>query len=163
MVAYLNLSIAAERAGRGNEALSWGRLATEVGPDDARPHVQYSRLLAAHGDAAGARRELALASRAAACLVLRREPDNAFARRRLGSALVELGQTEQGLAELRRAVSLDEGDSANHLALGEGLVAAGLSSDAVREYERVLAIQPNGPAADAARKRIQSMAPPAHK
>ncbi len=67
--------------------------------------------------------------------------DNPRAHQLLGSALIEVGATSEGIAELETAVRGDESSPAAHSALAAGLQTAKRLDEAAAHYERALALR----------------------
>ncbi len=67
--------------------------------------------------------------------------ENPRAHQLLGSALIEVGATSEGIAELETAVRMDPSSPAAQAALGAGLQTAGRLDEAAAHYEQALALR----------------------
>jgi tetratricopeptide (TPR) repeat protein len=68
--------------------------------------------------------------------------DNFIAHNQLGNALVDQGQTEQGIAEFREALRIDPNFEQAHYNLGNALRARGEADAGIAEYREALRINP---------------------
>jgi tetratricopeptide (TPR) repeat protein len=71
--------------------------------------------------------------------------DNFIAHNQLGNALVDQGQTEQGIAEFREALRIDPNFEQAHYNLGNALRARGEADAGIAEYREALRINPAYP------------------
>lgn len=83
------------------------------------------------------------AARAALVEALRADPNNSEARRWYGLLLLQEGETEEGLEQLRISRSLDPLSPAPALDLAEAMVAAGQTAEGLRELERWVERRPD--------------------
>ncbi|MCA3309341.1 MAG: tetratricopeptide repeat protein [Roseomonas sp.] len=82
----------------------------------------------------------------AACLaVLKREPRHADALHLAGLLATQLGQLDEGINRLRRALAIKPKDAAIHGHLGLALVKGGHDAEAMVSFEKSLALNPNSP------------------
>jgi len=82
----------------------------------------------------------------AACLeVLKRDPRHADALNLAGLLATQLGQLDEGISRLRRAVAIKPKDAAIHGHLGLALVKRGHDAEAMASFEKSLALNPNSP------------------
>jgi Tfp pilus assembly protein PilF len=75
--------------------------------------------------------------------ILKEHPEDAASRAKLGAALVTAGDTDQGMAELRRALELDSSLAIAHFNLGATLAQQGKITDAITEYQAALKVDPD--------------------
>lgn len=66
----------------------------------------------------------------------------ATVRLQYGVVLLRLGRTEDGVAQLRRAVELDPSNARAHHKLGAGLARLGLEAEALPWFERAVELAP---------------------
>lgn len=64
------------------------------------------------------------------------QPDDALARRALASSYLKLGLPTKAVAQLRKALELDQGSSTTYLELGKALEAAGMADEAAGVYRQ---------------------------
>jgi cytochrome c-type biogenesis protein CcmH/NrfG len=64
---------------------------------------------------------------------------------------------EEAIAALRQAISLDAGHTKAHVLLGQFLTARGEHRAAWREFDAVLALQPEGSEAETAREGLREL------
>jgi tetratricopeptide (TPR) repeat protein len=82
----------------------------------------------------------------AACLaVLKREPRHADALHLAGLLATQLGQLDEGINRLRRAVAIKPKDAAIHGHLGLALVKGGHDAEAMVSFEKSLELNPKSP------------------
>lgn len=74
--------------------------------------------------------------------LVRMSPETPAFHRQLGSALVRMGQTEQGIAELTVALDMEPGSPGAHYELGDVLQQAGRSAKARPHFEIALELEP---------------------
>lgn len=74
--------------------------------------------------------------------VLAEDPDNPFALSRSGALLAEAGRTDEGIARLRRALTLRAEDAETRLVLARLLEQAGRHLHAAREWGRLVEQRP---------------------
>jgi tetratricopeptide (TPR) repeat protein len=81
---------------------------------------------------------------------LQLQPDDDVARRERGFTAFQMGQFEQGVAELRAFVSRHPDDAVGHFELAAA-VNKDNPAEALKEFDRALALKPDFPAAHSAR------------
>ncbi|HUM02863.1 MAG TPA: protein kinase [Thermoanaerobaculia bacterium] len=87
--------------------------------------------------------ELTLRAIAAFRKALERNPRLTRARRELGITLIDSGRVEEGVAEVRRALELDPGDSGANHSLGRAyFVGLGRFAEAAAQFDRALELNP---------------------
>ena len=67
---------------------------------------------------------------------VRKFPDDALARQALAGSYLKLGMPAKAVAQLRKAMTLDDTRSAVYLSLGKALEASGMNADAAEIYRK---------------------------
>lgn len=131
---HLNLGVALQAAGRAEEALAAYRRALELNPNLTPVYINLSAIYFDRGDIAACRAAL---ERAAAL-----SPQLAAPYVNLGILSLRQNRPAEALEFLDRALALEE----SHIVRfnrGEAFFQMGRHAEAVREYERALALRPD--------------------
>lgn len=138
-VAFGHAAIAGVRLAEGAsaEALEQARRAVAIDGTDRWAHVVLGRVLVAQTDRAHAFEAFSKA--------LTRESRNAQVRRDLGALMLNMGQIEEGLAQIERARDLGPPDGWAALQLVGALFDLGRLKAAKREIDRTTAIEARTP------------------
>ena len=134
LAAHINLGSSLERQGRLQEAAAAWRKGLDIDPASVHALCNLSGVCLRLGEAGQA---ASLAEQAVRCA-----PGFAEAHLRHGKALLELGFAQAASGSLREAARLAPADAAIQNALGHALDVQGELDEALRCYERALAIQP---------------------
>lgn len=138
--------VAAEEAGRPEDAVAAYHDALELGGPRPEAHFNLGNVLYALGARPAAARELY----AAAAL----EPDYVEAWNNLGVVLGELDEPEEAMRAFRRALAVEPGYADAHFNLAETLVQAGDLAGAAHHWRAYLREDPTSESADQVRQRL---------
>jgi len=117
--------------GAYDDAIDLARLGVEVDPNDLRSLRRLSLLLVERGDDEQVREGIALVRR-----TLEIAPDNAFAYRAMALGHGRLGELDEALPLMQRAVELEPSDWRLRQGLGELLLGMGRATEAAEQFRR---------------------------
>ncbi len=137
-VAYTNLGVTYERAGRIAAAVEAYRKAIAVGPGSATPYTNLGVLLGRSGDEEAA---LALFRRATAV-----QPEDSVAWLNLGVSLNRLGRHAEALGAFRQAVAVKPDYAEAYNKLGSTLVRTGAIAEAASVRQALARLDPQAAA-----------------
>lgn len=145
---HIGRGVAAQRAGRLEDALAEYRAAVAAAPDDAEAQSLLGLLLV----------QLDRLEEAAASLIraTQLEPDQAGFVLNLGEFYEKTGDTEAMLEQARKAIALMPDHQRGWHKLGDGAVALGRLQDAADAYEKALARDPANAVVAAKLARVKS-------
>ncbi len=129
--AHFRLGVVLQGTGRAEDAIAAYRRAIALGADRRRAYAALGTLLLARGDIA----EAAECHRRAA-------DDSPWGQRQAAKALLTLDRFDDAAAVLRRALARDPNDAQAEQLLGSTLVVTGHLDEAVRHFDRAIALQP---------------------
>jgi tetratricopeptide (TPR) repeat protein len=134
-LALMNLGVAREEQGRGEEAAECLREALNMNPGAFLARTNLGRLLSAQGKLKEAETELREACELA--------PEFAAAHSHLGEVLLRQRRFDEAVAEHERAIELDRNLSAAHCNLGLAETARGNTARAEKCFREALRLQPD--------------------
>lgn len=133
-LAYVNLGIAAMKAGRNADATEFHRRAVAIAPGLAVPHRELAAALAAMGKSGEAEAELQTA--------VRLDPDYGPARDDLGALLARRGDLAGAERAYREAHRIDPNRAATLASLGAVALARGRAGEAAQWYRQAIDLVP---------------------
>ncbi len=137
-------------------AITEFKTAIQLQPDFAEAHYNLANALS---DLPG-RRDDAIAEYTE---TLRLQPDNALAHNNLGTVLAQTaGRLANAIAEYQNAIRIAPGFADAHYNLGVAFSQSGRLQDAISEFDRALAIDPNLNSARRMKARLQPSPLPTH-
>jgi Tfp pilus assembly protein PilF len=117
------------------QAVTAGREAIRLKPDDSQAHFDLGRVLGIQG-----RLDEAIAEFRQA---IRLNPDDALAHANLSTALSRYGEPDEAITASREAVRLKSDSVDAHIVLANALGAQGKQEEAIAEYRMAIRLQPD--------------------
>ena len=136
-MAYNNLGLLLDNAGRPKEAMAYYEKALSLKPDDANHHYNIGLVLAKLG-----RQQEAIEHYKQALTL---KPNYVEAQNNLGVALFTSGRFQEAIEHYQQALRLNPNHPEAHNNLGLVLAKIGRPLDAIKQYEQTLALKPDYP------------------
>jgi protein O-mannosyl-transferase len=147
-MAYANLGLNMEWAGKPDAAVGYFEQSLRINPDSADAHNNLALALLQLGRTQEAIPHLDEA--------VRLNPDYADAHVNLGNALFQEGKVSEAFAHYQQALRLDPDSPLLHADLGVALEKLGRVPEAIEQYKQALKLNPDLTAAKEAIERLQA-------